>query len=77
MSLMQWLSKTKTRSHTEKDRVIIESTSTSTTKVTDENGGRDRQHHFKVFHVVSFKFLSHYRLVMTVPKIYKMILILT
>ena len=41
MSLMQWLGKTKTRSHTEEDRVILEST--STTKVTDENGGRDRQ----------------------------------
>ena len=41
MSLMQWLSKTKTRSHTDADIVITES-STSTTKVVDENGGRDR-----------------------------------
>ena len=41
MSLMQWLSKTKTRSHTEADIVIKES-STSTTKVADENGGRDQ-----------------------------------
>ena len=41
MSLMQWLSKTKTRSHTEADIVIKES-STSTTKVADEYGGRDQ-----------------------------------